>query len=330
MDAADLFGSNPVQPAAVGDDLRALAIQIGPRIRLGTSSWNFPGWTGLVWQDDCAESVLSRQGLPAYAAHPLLRTVSLDRAFYRPLSASDYARYAAQVPDGFRLVVKAPALITDALVRNESGQGMQPNPAFLDPNTAWAACAQPLIDGLGDRLGVLVLQISPLPARWTAQQGRAFVDALAPLLQRLSALRAALPQAHVALEVRNPELIAKPLADVLKAHGALYCLGLHAKMPAIDAQLTMLRALWPGPLVCRWSLHSRHGAYGYESAKAQYAPFNRLVDPDPHTRETLAKVMAATAAAGFEVYVTINNKAEGSAPLSVVELAREAATRMKP
>jgi uncharacterized protein YecE (DUF72 family) len=69
-------------------------------------------------------------------------------------------------------------------------------------------------------------------------------------------------------------------------------------------------------------LHSKHGSYGYEQAKALYEPFNALVDPDTSTRATLAKVMRATAGAGFDVYVTINNKAEGSAPLSVLELAR--------
>ena len=84
----------------------------------------------------------------------------------------------------------------------------------------------------------------------------------------------------------------------------------------------MLRALWPGPLVCRWSLHRKHGAYGYEGAKGLYEPFDRLVDPDPDTRDVLARVIVATVAAGFHAYVTVNNKAEGCAPLSVQELAK--------
>ncbi|MDO4724971.1 MAG: DUF72 domain-containing protein, partial [Comamonadaceae bacterium] len=75
------------------------------------------------------------------------------------------------------------------------------------------------------------------------------------------------------------------------------------------------------PLVCRWNLHRRHGAYGYENAKAEYAPFNRLQDPDPETRAHLARVINGTCGAGQNAYVTINNKAEGSAPLSVLELA---------
>lgn len=72
----------------------------------------------------------------------------------------------------------------------------------------------------------------------------------------------------------------------------------------------------------RSSAAGRHGAYGYESAKAQCAPFDRLQDPDPTTRAHLARVITGTCSAGQNAYVTINNKAEGSAPLSVVELGR--------
>jgi uncharacterized protein YecE (DUF72 family) len=318
----DLFGTHGVQPASPQPEWLQIAAALPPNIRLGTSSWNFPGWAGLVWDREYAESRLSREGLAAYAAHPLLRTVSLDRALYRPLSASDYARYADQTPDNFRLMVKAPALVTDAMVRADDGRGMQPNPAFLDAATAWSACAQPLIDGLGARLGVLVLQLSPVGARWLRER-QALMRQLGQLLAALQPLREQIAGAIIAVEVRNPELLAPDFADVLREHGAVYCLGLHAKMPPIDAQLPMLRALWPGPLVCRWSLHGKHGRYGYEQAKALYEPFNAIVDPDPSTRTTLVKVMRATAQAGFDVYVTVNNKAEGSAPLSVLEIARE-------
>lgn len=106
----------------------------------------------------------------------------------------------------------------------------------------------------------------------------------------------------------------------------IYRLGLHAKKPPIEEQLLLLRTLWPGPLVCRWNLHRRYGAYSYESAKAQYAPFDRLQDPDPTTRAHLARVIAGTCGAGQNAYVAINNKAEGSAQLSVQALA----TQIKP
>ena len=298
-----------------------------PRLlHLGTSSWSFPGWKGLVWDADHSESTLAKQGLAAYAQHPMLRTVSLDRSFYRPLSASQYAVYAAQVPEHFRFVVKAPSLVTDAMVRGAEGRGTQPNPAFLDPTLAIDEFVQPAIEGLGPRIGALVFQLSPLPGSWLAR----LPDFFARLEDMLTALPPLPGGATVAVEVRDAQLLVPEFAALLKRAGATYCVGLHAKMPPIEAQLPMLRALWPGPLVCRWSLNRKHGAYGYEEAKGLYEPFDRLVDPDPDTREVLARVIVATMAAGFHSYVTINNKAEGCAPLSVQKVAEAVLATLPP
>ena len=330
---ADLFGNTdnsppprprsqapatPVEPATTDPALRHLAAAVPQLLHLGTSSWNFPGWKGLVWDGEHAEAKLSKHGLAAYAQHPMLRTVSLDRSFYRPLSASQYAAYAAQVPEDFRFVVKAPSLVTDAMVRGAEGRGMQPNPAFLDPALAISEFVQPALDGLGTRIGSLVFQFSPLPGNWLGRMPE-FFERLETMLTTLPPLPAG---AIVSVEVRDAQLLVPEFAALLKRARATYCLGLHAKMPPIEAQLPMLRALWPGPLVCRWNLHRKHGAYGYEEAKGLYEPFDRLVDPDPQTREVLARVIAGTVAAGFQALVTINNKAEGSAPLSVQELAK--------
>jgi len=96
---------------------------------------------------------------------------------------------------------------------------------------------------------------------------------------------------------------------------------LHAKMPRIDEQVRILRTLWPSPLVCRWNLNPLHGAFGYEEAQRAYAPYDRMIDPDPQTRAVLARVIAGTVGAGLPAYVSLSNKAEGCAPLSVVALA---------
>ena len=300
-----------------------------PRLaHLGTSSWTFPGWKGLVWDGDYSDAQLSQHGLAAYAQHPLFRAVSLDRAFYRPLTALQYAGYAAQVGDDFRFTVKAPALVTDATVRDASGgsiQFSQPNPAFLNPELALQEFVQPALQGLGKKLGALVFQISPLPLALLADMP-ALLNRLATMLNALpspAALRQTAPDAVIAVEVRDPQWLTPEFAAVLKAAGATYCLGLHAKMPPIEGQLPVLRALWPGPLVCRWNLHRSHGAYGYKDAVKMYLPFDRLVDEDLQTRSTLARVINAATKAGYPVYATLNNKAEGSAPLSVAALARE-------
>jgi uncharacterized protein YecE (DUF72 family) len=329
--------ASSVLPALVSEEIQSLAKQLPQALRLGTSSWYFPGWADLVWDQPYAEARLSKEGLRAYSQHALLRTVSLDRAFYRPMTAPQYAQLAAQVSDDFRFVVKVPSMISDALIRStdgeNAGRGLQANPHFLDAALFQEVCLKPLLEGLGNKLGALVLQLSPLPAHMLSRNEISeLFGLLARILSSQSAIKNVVTDTVMAIELRNPEFITTPLRDelvaLLKDTGATYCLGLHAKLPPIEDQLPILRKLWPGPLVCRWNLHSKHGRYGYESAKASYEPFDKLVDEDPATRDQLSRVIAGTLKGGQIALVTINNKAEGSAPLSVAKLAQAVLEKM--
>lgn len=310
-----------VEPVKPDSEWIELAQCLPFHLRLGTSSWNYPGWDGLVWSGEYAEKNLSRHGLTAYSKHPLFRTVSIDRSFYRPLNVAQFAEYASQVGPDFRFVVKAPSLVTDALVRDESGRGMRPNSHFLNAQEAVQMFVEPALEGLGHKLGALVFQISPLPGAWLAQMPK-LIDRLHQLLTAIPDLKSIAPDGVVAVEVRDPQWLTPQFVNALRDTGATYCMGLHAKMPHITEQLPILRALWPGPLVCRWNLNPVHGAFGYEDARDAYEPYDKIIDPDPETRAALVRVIAGTANAGQNVFVTLSNKAEGSAPLSVIELAR--------
>jgi hypothetical protein len=60
----------------------------------------------------------------------------------------------------------------------------------------------------------------------------------------------------------------------------------------------------------------------YESAGARFAPFNRLLAPDKLSRSRIAGLMTRGLSAGRDVYVVAANNAEGSAPLTLLELAK--------
>ncbi len=307
-----------VRPSWDSPLLQAPALPV--EIRLGTSSWFFPGWRGLVYEGVHPQTALSKKGLAAYAQIPLLRTVSLDRTFYAPITTVEYARYAAQVPDHFSFVVKAPALVCDAVMRDEEGRGKVPNPHFLDPAIAAREFVVPCLEGLGPKAGPLVFQVSPLP--------RGLVDESAVLVNRLAAFFAALPRELgrqrplYALELRNAELLTPRLMRMLAEVRVRYCVGLHDRMPEVERQEIALKALdgeAPGDLVVR---------FVYQAAKQRYEPFDKLVDEDPESRRILARMAARAFKAGRKVWITANNKAEGSAPLSLLKLAEEIASQL--
>ncbi|MBL0140581.1 MAG: DUF72 domain-containing protein [Betaproteobacteria bacterium] len=312
----DLFGDSTVPdpapgsecPAARNDEVRRLSALLPPGIRLGTSSWAFSGWAGIVYDRALPERVLSRDGLATYARHPLLRTVGLDRTFYAPIAEGEYRRYGEQVPGGFRFVVKAPQALTAAY----NFESREPSPHFMDSAAARDLFVTPCLAGLGASAGPLVFQFPP--------QGRAATREPRAFAARLGAFLRGLPAGPLyAVELRDRELIGPETMRALAQSGVRLCLSVHARMPAVQVQAAAATTLGAGPMIIRWNLH---GGFAYEEAKSRYAPFDRLVDEDPATRIAIAGLCRVCVARGDEAWVIANHKAEGSAPLTLERLAR--------
>jgi uncharacterized protein YecE (DUF72 family) len=293
------------QPAAAAAALEPLGRALPARLRLGTSSWSFPGWRGLVYDGTPDEPRLARDGLAAYARHPLFRTVGVDKTYYRPAPREEYARLAAQVPDGFRFLVKAWRGLVDA--GDPAGRG-----AWLDAPRAIADFIQPASEGLGAKAGPLLFQFPPMGLRTEAEVAR--------FAARLGAFLRGLPRGPLyAVEVRDRALVGAALGETLADAGVAPCLTVHPTMPSVEEQSRAL-ALDPSrPLVMRWMLRGNHR---YGEAKDLYAPFDRLAEPDDDARDALARLARAALGAGLDAWIVVNNKAEGSSPLSVERLAR--------
>ncbi len=329
-DQLSMFGPQPPREAQRAGALPApardspLRLQPPPGLYLGTSSWSFPGWKDLVWDGEYATDTLARSGLPAYAAVGLFRSVGIDRTYYEPIDTDAFATYAAQVRDGFRFLVKAPQLVTDAVVRTDKGQGRAPNPCYLDSDIATDRFVVPAMEGLRDTAGPLVFQFPPAP-RDILRDPAAWVERLGVFLEALPREVGGRTPIY-AVELRNPELLTPRLMRMLRDAGARYVVGLHDRMPPVARQLTALRVLdgcpeGPyepmGPVIVRWNLRP---GFRYEEAKNRYFPFNRLIDEDPDTRQALALLARDVLALGKSIWIIANNKAEGSAPLTLLAL----------
>ena len=313
----------PVGPAEHSEELRALGEALPPGFHVGTSSWTFPGWKGLVYDREATPARLSREGLAAYAQHPVLRTVGVDRTFYAPIAAALFAEYAAQVPPDFRFLVKAHEACTLARwpVHQRYGDVRgQPNERFLDAAYARDRVVAPFVEGLGEKAGPLVFQLPP--------QDPEDLGGVGPFVERLHAFLAALPRGPLyAVEVRNEALLTPAFAQALADVGASPVLAAWKSLPPVGRQAARLHVLQAPALVVRWMLPPH---LDYEEARRRFFPFNRLVDEDVPTREAIAGLCVAALHAHRPVFVTLNNKAEGSAPLSAVLLARSVVSRTRP
>ncbi|HEX6106692.1 MAG TPA: DUF72 domain-containing protein [Gemmatimonadales bacterium] len=300
--------------AEIGSDFSALAARIPPGVRFGTSSWNYPGWRGLVYHRDYEGKGTSTRMLEEYAAFPLFRTVGIDSTFYAPPTDETLEGWARHLPAGFPCVSKVWDQITvhtHSKARNP-GRAGQENPDFLNPDVFLEAVYDPYRRYFADHTGPFIFEFQSIPRR----------SGIGPVefADRLDAFFSALPRdAQYAVEVRNEEFLTPMYFAVLREHGVAHVFNSWTRMPPIGDQLDLPGSV-PGPFILARAL-LRTGRT-YDEAVDAFAPYDRIQDPNPELRRDLARLVARAVETRIPAYLLVNNRAEGSAPLTIAEIAR--------
>ncbi len=323
----DLFAQHRRSPGET-EELRALAGRLPKELRLGTSSWSFPGWRGIVWPDEpgWTESRCAQEGLAVYARHPLLTTVGIDRSYYDPLLPDALRDYASALPPGFQAISKvweAYTLEKYAYGRGDSVEKAslaEENPHFFDVESFEETTLGPIKAHFAAHAGPLVLE---LPAGQPIERQR-LLSRLSDFLHQASPRMGAL---HMVVEARDRRLLCDELGRMLGETGVPLCFTFHPTMPPLAEQVAWaaragLLESGGAPLVARLMLPPGHS---YEKRRGALAPFDRLVDPQPTMRRQVSELVGRAVRAGRTLFVVANNKAEGSAPLTLRALAEEIA-----
>jgi uncharacterized protein YecE (DUF72 family) len=156
-------------------------------IRVGTCGWQYDDWRGEFYPDDLPKTAW----LAAYAER--FDTVECDNAFYRLPTRETFEKWAAQLPGGFTMAVKASRFLTHI---KRLSDPEEPVKRMLE------AC-----QGLGDKLGPILLQLPPTMK----------VD-----VERLDACLACFPRSvRVAVEPRHESWWTEDLRSLLERRHAV-------------------------------------------------------------------------------------------------------------
>lgn len=328
MQQPSLFGADAAAPPDVSArpdaagrlaqehaSARDLAARLPPLLKCGTSSWSFPGWAGIVYGREATQAHLSRHGLAEYARHPLLTTVGIDRSYYAPIPVDDLRAYAGQLPPRFPCCAKAPASVTSFVVPGGRRDAPEPNPHFLSPERFAVEMLEPFAVAFADHCGPFIVECAPTPRGFPADP-HAFAE-------RLDRFLAPLPREwQFAVELRDPRLLTAEYARVLERHRAGHVYNAWSAMPTPGAQAQTLDPARLAFVVVRLLL--KPGTW-YEDARDAFKPFNRLVEPDAGMRDEVTDIVVRAVARAQPAWLLVNNKAEGSAPLTIRALAERIA-----
>jgi uncharacterized protein YecE (DUF72 family) len=154
----------------------------------GTSGFSYKEWKGRFYP----EKLPAREMLAFYSSR--LPAVEINNTFYRLPQKSLIDGWREQVPDHFRFVIKAPRRISH-LKRLKD----------CEDETA-RLCS--VVDGLGERLGAVLVQLPP----------HFRID-----VERLESFLSLVPEAiPVAVEFRHDSWRDEAVFDALKRHGAAW------------------------------------------------------------------------------------------------------------
>lgn len=202
----------------------------GP-VAVGCAGWSIPAQLATAFPAPGTH-------LERYARR--FRAVEINSSFYRPHLPKTYAKWASQVPDGFRFSVKFPRAVTHESRLHEPGATIE------------AFAAQ--VGELGDRLGPVLVQLPP---------GLAFDAVLADTFFAMLRERIATP---VVCEPRHATWFAPGLDTFWARHDVARVAADPARVPAAAV------AGGAGP-VRYWRLHGSPAVYYDAYGEARLGPW---------------------------------------------------------
>jgi len=174
-------------------------------IRTGIGGWTFEPWRGSFYP----KGVRQKDELN-YASRQLA-TIEINGTYYGTQKPESFAKWAAEVPDGFIFSVKGNRFVTIRKVLTDGHESME---RFLGSG----------VTELGDRLGPLLWQFAPTK-KFDAEDFGAFLDMLPDSWDGI-------PLKH-ALEVRHESFCCPEFVALAAKRGAAIVCAHHSNYPEI-------------------------------------------------------------------------------------------------
>jgi uncharacterized protein YecE (DUF72 family) len=276
-------------------------------IRMGSCSWKFESWEGLVYSAPRGIDYLEE-----YARQ--FDTVEIDQWFWSLFESDEpvlpdprvVEEYVRAVPADFRFTVKVPNSITlTHHYQKDKKKPLRVNPHFL--SSALFAGFLDRLAPMRDRLGPLMFQFEYLNRKKMPSQ-KQFLDKLAAFFSGID------HGPGCAVEIRNNNYL-----------NAAYFEGLDD----IGLGHVLLQGYWMPPVTEVFAKHEDfflsqdtvvvrlHGPDRAGMEKKTKKKWNRIVEPRRDEIDDILDMVRDLHGQDVDTYLNVNNHYEGSAPLTI-------------
>jgi len=280
------------------------------QIRMGTCSWKYDSWQGIVYSKDAKANYLAE-----YSQH--FDTVEVDQWFWS-LFGKDKIKlpepkvveeYLNSVPEDFKFTIKIPNSITLSHFYQHGkpkGAPLEVNPHFFSVDLFNRFLER--IEPLKEHTGVLMFQFEYLNKKKMASRGE--------FLQKFAEFVDQCPRDyHYAVETRNPNYLDEGYFEFLNRNDLYHVFVQGYYMPPIIDISRKYSDFIRELAVIRLMGSDRKGIEKLAGNK-----WGVVVDPRDNELPGIVQIIEALAERKVDVYLNINNHYEGSAPLTIKKI----------
>jgi uncharacterized protein YecE (DUF72 family) len=292
---------------------RTAAVLAQKGVFIGTSSWKYPGWSGMLYDESryvyrgkFSQARFNDLCLKEYAE--VFKTVCVDAAYYKFPDRRAVEGLVAQVPADFLFSFKVTDEITIRRFSNLPRFGVHANKAnehFLDAELFRSAFLEPC-EPFRRNIGLLIFEFSHFHARDFAH-GREFVDKLDQFLAQL-------PTGwRYGVEIRNRSFLHPEYFGTLARHRVAHVYNSWAEMPPVSEQLALPDSrTHPEFLGVRFLLAPGRR---YDEAVRLFSPYDRVQEINEAGRAAGAALIkqAVSGPGQTKAFIFVNNRFEGNA-----------------
>jgi uncharacterized protein YecE (DUF72 family) len=305
---------------------------LSENILIGTASDRYAGWIGQIYSEGrydkgitrrshkvgnetFTEETLPVESVAEYFEHfPLLE---IDYTFYRPLLESSgnptpnfhvLKSYRQHMKEGDSVLLKAPQIVIARKLRR--GSAFVENENYLNTNIFTKQFYKPAVEILGPCLKGIIFE-----QEYHIKNDRIPISKLAQDLDEF--FSKILKDIRYHIELRTEAYLVDPVLDVLNKHGVGIVFSHWTWLPPLRRQFARVRTGFfnsGNQVVIRLITPLR---MSYEESYAKAFPFDKMVSGmlDTEMIEDTAKIVNEAAKDKVQVYLIINNRAGGNAPL---------------
>lgn len=277
-------------------------------IRLGTCSWKYDSWKGIIYPNKEKFNYLEE-----YAKH--YNTVEIDQWFWSLFESekillpkeSDVKSYTQSVPNDFRFTIKVPNSITLTHYYNKKKTDpLKPNPNFLSTKL-FDTFLKTLIP-MENKIGLLMFQFEYL--------NKQKMGGLHEFLELLETFINSIDRKYnYGVELRNPNYLKKPFFDFLERNklAMIFLQGYY--MPPIWDVFNEYKNQIKSTAVIRL-----HGPDRSAIEMKTGNIWNQIVEQRDEEIDKISEIIYYLKSKRVDTYVNVNNHFEGSAPLTIKKI----------